>query len=80
MRWNKNYPCSVKEYREMRDIDRVQLDIMETLKDCKLTPDEVCNIMLSIALSITKEQSNETIQEITKKLEELSYWQGEESK
>ncbi len=72
-KWNKNYPCSKKEYFEMRDVDRVQLDIMETIKDCKLTPDEVCNIMLSIGLSITKETSKEPIQEITKKLEEISY-------
>ena len=77
--WNKNYPCSKKEYFEMRDVDRVQLDVMETLRGCELSPDEVCNIMLSIALEISKEQSSEPIQEITKKLEEISYWQNDEN-
>ena len=31
-RWNKDYPCSEKEYNELRDVDRVQLDVKETLR------------------------------------------------
>ena len=39
----------------MRNIDKVQCDVMESLKDCGSEPEEVVNIMLSIAYSISEE-------------------------
>lgn len=43
----------------MQKIDKVQQDVMEALKGCKLDKIEVANIMLSIAYSIAEEVVNE---------------------
>ena len=53
-RWNKDYPCSEKEYNELRDIDRVELDVMETLRDCGLEPEAMVDMILGIALTKAK--------------------------
>ncbi len=39
----------------MRNIDKVQCDVMESLKGCGLKPEEVINIMLSIAYDVSEE-------------------------
>jgi cell division ATPase FtsA len=43
----------------MRRIDEVQRNVMECLRDCGLQPNEVMDIMLSIALSIARETERE---------------------
>ena len=59
----------------MRRIDEVQRDVMECLRDCGLQPNEVMDIMLSIALSIARETEPEPIMAITDRLEEIQFWQ-----
>lgn len=76
--WNKYYPCSKKEYNQMRKIDKVQLDVMETLKGCKLEPEQVINVMLSIAYFTSAEINQEPIKAIHDALEELQYWRVNE--
>ncbi len=73
-KWNKKYPISQEEYNKLRDIDRVQLDIMEGLKGCKLDKKQVMNIMLSMAFSIASEDP-EPVQKLHKGIEEIQYHQ-----
>lgn len=61
-----------------RNIDKVQNDVMNTLKGCGLTPNQVLNIMLSLSYSMASEINNEPIQEINKHLEEIQYWQNKD--
>tara|TARA_R110002020_G_scaffold440608_2_gene651258 strand:- start:5699 stop:5983 length:285 start_codon:yes stop_codon:yes gene_type:complete len=42
-------------YDDLRPIDKIQYDVMETLRNCKLNPDDVLNVLLSISLSIANE-------------------------
>ena len=60
----------------MRRIDEVQRNVMECLRDCGLQPNEVMDIMLSIALSIARETEPEPIMAITDRLEEIQSWQN----
>ena len=76
-RCNKGYPCNEEEYLDMRSIDRVQLDVMETLKGCKLEPNEVMNIMLSIALSIAKDVTDEPVKALHDVIEDLEFYDDE---
>jgi len=54
IRWNKNYPCSEAEYNYLRDVDRVELDVMETLRECGLEPEVMVDMILRIALTKAK--------------------------
>jgi len=42
-------------YDDLRPIDKVQFDVLETFRNCKLNPDDVLNVLLSISLSIANE-------------------------
>ena len=39
----------------MRQLDKVQGDVMEALRGCKLQPYEAMSVMLNIAMSIARE-------------------------
>ena len=60
----------------MRQLDKVQGDVMEALRGCKLQPYEAMSVMLSIALSIARETEPEPIMAITDRLEEIQSWQN----
>jgi len=61
-----------------RAIDRLQENVMNTLKGCKLPPDYVLNVMLSIAFSIAQEQTAEPVAELHKRIEEIQFYRGQE--
>ena len=57
-------------------IDKVQLQIMNALKDCKLDRVSAMNALLSIALSIAKEEMpTDPIRAINDSLEQIQAWQ-----
>ena len=59
-----------------RRIDKVQLQIMNALKDCKLDRVSAMNALLSIALSIAKEEMpTDPIHAINDSLEQIQAWQ-----
>ena len=59
-----------------RRIDKVQLQIMKALKDCKLDRVSAMNALLSIALSIAKEEiPTDPIRVINDSLEQIQAWQ-----
>ena len=55
----------------MRRIEKVQGDVMEALRGCKLRPYEAMSVMLNIAMSIARETEPEPIRAITDRLEEI---------
>ena len=59
----------------MRQIDKVQINVMEAIRGCNLQPDEAMSVMLSIALSIARETEPEPVKAITDRLEEIQSWQ-----
>ena len=57
-------------------IDNVQLKIINALKDCKLDRVGAINVLLSIALSIAKEElPADPIIALNESLEEIQEWQ-----
>ena len=42
-------------YDDLRPIDKIQLDVMESFRNTLISPDEALNVLLSISLSIAKE-------------------------
>ena len=63
---------------EDRAIDRLQWEVMNTLKGCKLPPNYVLNVLLSIAFSIADEETEEPVRELQKRIEEIQYYRGQE--
>jgi len=60
----------------MRKIDKVQYNVMETLRNCKLEHTEVMNVMLSIAVSIASEiDPKEPLKLIEKNATQIKAWQ-----
>ena len=60
-----------------RRIDKVQLKIMEALKDCHLDRIGAMNALLSITLSIaTEEAPDDPIKAIHESLSEIQDWQN----
>jgi len=59
----------------MRQIDKVQTNVMEAIRGSKMDPDEAMSVMLSIALSIARETEPEPVKAITDRLEEIQFWQ-----
>ena len=59
----------------MRRIDEIQLKIMEALKSCGVGRMGVMNALLSIALSIAREEApDDPIKAINESLEEVQEW------
>jgi hypothetical protein len=57
-------------------IDNVQLKIINALKDCKLDRVGAMNVLLSVTLSIAKEEApSDPITVINDSLEEVQHWQ-----
>jgi len=51
-------------YDDLRPIDKVQFDVLETFRNCKLNPDDVLNVLLSISLSIANELREPQLEKI----------------
>ncbi len=59
----------------MRRIDEIQLKIIESLKDCGVGRIGALDALLSIALSIAREEApDDPIKAINKSLEEVQEW------
>ena len=72
-RWSSNKSGRVGLTRR---IDKVQLQIIEALKDCKLDRIGAMSVLLSVALSIAKEETpNDPIRTINETLQEILEWQ-----
>ena len=59
----------------MRQLDKVQGDVMEALRGCKLQPYEAMSIMLNIAMSIARETEPKPIKAVIDMLMEIPlFW------
>jgi hypothetical protein len=63
------------------DVDNLQDNVMQVLKDCNYEPTEVMNVMLSIAVSIASEINPENpIGLITERTTAIKLWHENEDK
>jgi hypothetical protein len=53
-------------YDDLRPIDKIQLDVMESFRNTLITPDEALNVLLSISLSIAQELRENKLKEINR--------------
>ena len=71
MRQIDKVPVDAMEANRLKRIYKVQGDVMEALRGCKLQPYEVMSVMLNIAMSIARETEPKPIRAITDRLEEI---------
>lgn len=64
-------------YDDLRPIDKIQYDVMETLRNCHLEPDAIVNVLLSISLSIANEtKRGGSVQYLYNKLQHIENCQS----
>tara|TARA_Y100001936_G_C15717943_1_gene479448 strand:- start:61 stop:597 length:537 start_codon:yes stop_codon:yes gene_type:complete len=52
--WNSQYPVTKNEYDELDDAQKLQLDLLETIKGCGLPPRTIVDIFLGFSIDLSK--------------------------
>ena len=70
--WNSQYPVTESKYNDLDDTVKLQLDLLETIKGCGISPRAIVDIFLSFSIDLSNAtHSDNSIQALHDELELL---------